>query len=175
MENKVCEQKTLQKRIWTFPNYRNGKQSANYFGSVTQSSTVHLGWNGKQQVYVPFNSILPLVDPNDLVIDGWDINNANLYEAMLRARVYEPTLIEQLRPYMEDIIPKPSIYYPDFIASNQGDRVNHVIPGTTKKEHLEHIRRDIREFKEKHSLGIHQHYSVKYFVLKFMWKNNKIE
>uniref|UniRef100_A0AC35G5D7 Inositol-3-phosphate synthase n=1 Tax=Panagrolaimus sp. PS1159 TaxID=55785 RepID=A0AC35G5D7_9BILA len=131
---------------------RNGTQKANYFGSVTQSTTVHLGYDGSKQVHVPFNSILPMVSPNDLIIDGWDINNANLYESMKRAHVFEPDLIEQLKPHMEGIIPKPSIFYPDFIASNQGSRANNVIPGNSKKEHLEKIRNDIREFKEKHGL-----------------------
>ena len=130
----------------------NGVQKANYFGSVTQSTTVQLGWDGKRQVYVPFNSILPMVHPNDLIIDGWDINDANLYDAMKRAQVFEPDLIEQLKPHMETITPKPSIYYPDFIASNQGSRANNVIGGNSKKEHLEKIRADIREFKEKHNL-----------------------
>lgn len=94
-----------------------------------------------------------MVKPNDLIIDGWDINNANLYESMIRASVFHPELIEKLRPHMEAIIPKPSIYYADFIASNQGSRVNNVISGALKQQHLEHIRKDIREFKEKHCLG----------------------
>uniref|UniRef100_A0A914CCR1 Inositol-3-phosphate synthase n=1 Tax=Acrobeloides nanus TaxID=290746 RepID=A0A914CCR1_9BILA len=53
---------------------------------------------------------------------------------------------------MEKIVPKPSIYYPDFIASNQENRANNLIPGKSKKAHLEHIRKDIREFKDKHGL-----------------------
>lgn len=131
---------------------KQGSIKANYIGSVTQSTTVHLGWDGEQQIYIPFNKILPMVNPNDLLIDGWDINGANLYEAMTRAKVFEPDLQEKLRPYMEKIIPKPSIYYPDFIASNQELRANHVIPGNNKQQHLEHIRKDIREFKEKNNL-----------------------
>ncbi|CAJ0958840.1 unnamed protein product, partial [Mesorhabditis belari] len=71
---------------------------------------------------------------------------------MCRAKVFEPELIDQLKPYMEHIVPKPSIYYPDFIASNQGDRANNVIPGTNKQEHLELIRKDIREFKKTNDL-----------------------
>ncbi|KAK6044024.1 inositol-3-phosphate synthase [Cooperia oncophora] len=131
---------------------KEGIQTANYFGSVTQSSTVHLGWDGQQQIHVPFKDIIPILSPNDLIIDGWDINNQNLYQAMIRAKVFAPELQEKLRPYMEPIVPMPSIYYPDFIAANQGDRANNVVPGTNKKEHLEHIRRDIRNFKEKHDL-----------------------
>lgn len=55
--------------------------------SVTQASTVHLGWNGEEQIYVPFKNIIPILSPSDLIIDGWDINSANLYEACQRARV----------------------------------------------------------------------------------------
>ena len=55
--------------------------------SVTQASTVHLGWNGEEQIYVPFKDIIPILSPSDLIIDGWDINSANLYEACQRARV----------------------------------------------------------------------------------------
>ncbi|KAI6172185.1 Inositol-3-phosphate synthase [Aphelenchoides besseyi] len=131
---------------------KNGTQAANYLGSVTQSTTVHLGFDGERQFYVPFNSILPLVNPNDLIIGGWDLNNENLYEAAKRAKVFEPELLDRLRPYLETVIPKPSIYYPDFIALNQSDRVNNVIKGTTKQEHLDHLRNDIREFKQKHEL-----------------------
>ena len=131
---------------------KNGEQKPNYFGSITQSSTVHIGNDSQKQVFVPFNALLPMVKPNDLIIDGWDINKANLYEAMIRASVFQPELVEKLRPHMESIVPKPSIYYADFIASNQGSRVNNVISGESKQQHLEHIRKDIREFKEKHSL-----------------------
>uniref|UniRef100_A0A914WZN9 inositol-3-phosphate synthase n=1 Tax=Plectus sambesii TaxID=2011161 RepID=A0A914WZN9_9BILA len=131
---------------------RNGEQSANYWGSITQATTVHLGWDGSEQIHVPFKDLLPTVDPNSLVVDGWDINNANLYEALKRSKVFEPALQDMLRPHLEPIVPMPSIYYPDFIASNQESRVNHVIPSATKQEHLDHIRRDIRQFKQKHNL-----------------------
>ncbi|CAJ0604691.1 unnamed protein product [Cylicocyclus nassatus] len=131
---------------------KEGVQAANYFGSFTQSSTIHLGWDGEEQIHVPFKEIIPILSPDDLIIDGWDINNKNLYEAMLRAKVFEPELQEKLRPYMEAIVPMPSIYYPDFIAANQGDRVNNIIPGKNKQQHLEHIRQDIRNFKQKHDL-----------------------
>lgn len=43
--------------------------------------------------------------------------------------------------------PRPSVYYPDFIAANQSERADNVLPGTNKMQHLEQIREDIREFK----------------------------
>jgi myo-inositol-1-phosphate synthase len=35
-----------------------------------------------------------LVNPNDLVITGWDISEMNIYDACLRAKVLEPTLLD---------------------------------------------------------------------------------
>jgi len=49
--------------------------------------------------------------------------------------------------------PLPSIYYPDFIAANQSDRANNLIPGSKAcLEHLAQLRQDIRNFKEANGL-----------------------
>lgn len=46
-------------------------QEANYYGSLTQASTVSLGLDAEgQEVFVPFSALLPMVAPNDLVFDG---------------------------------------------------------------------------------------------------------
>lgn len=132
---------------------KNGSQKPNYFGSLSQATTVRLGAtkNG-EEVFTPFNKIVPMVNPNDLVIGGWDINNMNMAEAMERAKVLEPDLQQKLRPYMEKITPLPSIYYPDFIAANQEDRANNLVPSGNKQQDLERIRKDIRDFKAKNNL-----------------------
>ncbi len=31
------------------------------------------------------NKILPMVDPNDIIVGGWDISGISMYEAMKRA------------------------------------------------------------------------------------------
>lgn len=49
---------------------------------------------------------------------------------------------------MKDIVPLPSVYYKEFIAANQEERADNVIPGNDKLEHLNTIRKHIREFKE---------------------------
>ncbi len=132
---------------------KEGVQEANYFGSVTQASTVRLGNDDAgNEVYVPMSSIVPMVNPNDLVIGGWDISSMNLGDAMIRAKVLDIALQDQLFPLMKDLVPMPSIYYPDFIAANQADRADNLIPGTSKKEHLETLRQNIRDFKAKNSL-----------------------
>ena len=46
-------------------------QRANYFGSITQASTVCLGpGSNGEDVFVPMYEMLPMVNPNDIVIDG---------------------------------------------------------------------------------------------------------
>lgn len=119
---------------------KNGEKKANYYGSVTQASTCRLGGHGANCVdtYVPFSSLLPMVSPNDLVVGGWDISSMNLADSMRRAKVLDYSLQEQLRPHMQHMVPMPSIYYPDFIAANQTERADNVIPGQDKKVRLEH-------------------------------------
>ena len=82
------------------------------------------------------------------IVSGWDISSLNLADAMERAQVLDYNLQVQLRPYMENIKPRPSVYFPEFIAANQADRADNVITGT-KQELLTQIRQDIRDFKDK--------------------------
>eukprot|EP00753_Platysulcus_tardus_P003261 PLAT12337.3.p3 GENE.PLAT12337.3~~PLAT12337.3.p3 ORF type:complete len:417 (+),score=261.21 PLAT12337.3:101-1351(+) len=70
---------------------------------------------------------------------------------MERAAVLEPELQDKLRPFMEGMKPLPSLYYPDFIASNQEARADNVLGGT-KAEQLEALRTDIRTFKADNAL-----------------------
>merc|ERR1719201_1168186 len=71
---------------------------------------------------------------------------------MKRAQVLDITLQEQLRAHMQHLTPLPSVYYPDFIAANQEERADNVLPGEDKFAHLEQIRKDIRDFKANNGL-----------------------
>lgn len=125
---------------------KNGIQKSNYLGSLTQAATVSLGSSSDGELHVPFGDVLPMVKPKDIVFGGWDISSMNLADAMERARVFDYDLQRQLRPYMETMKPMKAIYDKDFIAANQEDRADNVINGT-KWELVEHIRKDIAEFK----------------------------
>jgi myo-inositol-1-phosphate synthase len=129
-------------------NTRSGVQTANYFGSLTQASTIKLGTGKEGDVFVPFNSLLPMVHPNDIVLDGWDISSLDLAQATQRAQVLDYQLMTQVLPHLKQFKPRPSIYIPDFIAANQAERADNVISGT-KSEMVEKIRADIRDFKQK--------------------------
>ncbi|MDI1493387.1 MAG: Myo-inositol-1-phosphate synthase [Ramalina farinacea] len=134
---------------------REGPRASNYYGSVVMGSTMKLGTEAKtgKEINIPFHDVLPMVHPNDLVIGGWDISGLNLAEAMDRAAVLEPTLKSMVKKEMAEMKPLPSVYYPDFIAANQGERANNVIEGSkASMAHVEHLRKDIRDFKQSHSL-----------------------
>ncbi|OPJ86699.1 inositol-3-phosphate synthase 1 [Patagioenas fasciata monilis] len=126
---------------------KTGRKKANYYGSLLQASTVCLGTGPTGDVYVPFRDLLPMVHPNDIVFDGWDISSLNLAEAMRRAEVLDWPLQEQLWPYLEKMKPRPSIYIPEFIAANQEERADNVLRGSMA-EQVQQIRRDIQDFKE---------------------------
>jgi|TARA_B100001142_G_scaffold285686_1_gene300192 myo-inositol-1-phosphate synthase len=127
---------------------KEGIQTPNYWGSLTQSSTCRVGAVNGEEVYVPFKSLLPMVDPNEIVFDGWDISDMNLADAMERAAVLDWDLQRQLAPHMKDIVPRPGIFDPNFIAANQETRANNCIKGT-KQEQLVQVQRDINDFKSK--------------------------
>ena len=66
-----------------------GLKTPNYFGSLLQSSTTKIGIQGAKEVFLPLKDLLPTVNPNDVVIGGWDISKVNLAEAMKRAQVLD--------------------------------------------------------------------------------------
>ncbi|GJE94714.1 inositol-3-phosphate synthase [Phanerochaete sordida] len=132
-----------------------GIQQPNYIGSMLRASTVSIGSDPStgKDIHVPVCDVLPMVHPNDLVLGGWDISGTPMDQAMKRAEVLDWDLQRQVAPHMAEIgSPLPSIYYPDFIAANQETRADNVIPGTDKQAHLEHIRADIRRFKQQNNL-----------------------
>ncbi len=94
-----------------------------------------------------------MVIPTDLLVSGWDINSTNLAEAMKRAQVFDYDLQLKLYPLMKEYKPLPSIYYPDFIASNQEDRADNIIRGENKKEHLKILRKNIQDFRKENGLS----------------------
>lgn len=148
----ACMMANQRKLTWAT---KRGPISANWYGSFTQCASVRLGCttDGKE-IYVPFKNIAPMVNAEDVVIGGWDISAMNLEDACYRARVLEPDLIRQVAADMKEIVPLPAPYYPEFVAANQSDRADNVLPGgdQAKGAHLAQLRADIKAFKEAHNL-----------------------
>jgi myo-inositol-1-phosphate synthase len=143
----------IAKRLGIKWESRNGSHAANYNGALTQAATLRIGvgTDGKD-VFVPFSSVLPMVNPDDFVLGGWDISGRNLADAMDAAQVFEPDLRRQLRPHMASIVPLPASFDPDFIAKNQQSRAGNLIASKMKADHLRCLREDIVRFKQKNNL-----------------------
>lgn len=130
---------------------KEGEQQANYLGSFTQKSAIKVGYkkdrNGQlQDVHKTVRDLVPLVEPNDLVITGWDISGHNLFQACKRAKVLEPALLNQMKEQLEGMKPMAGVYTPRYVASNQADRADNIFTGTNQ-EKVAKIRADIQAFK----------------------------
>ncbi|KAL0212345.1 hypothetical protein RCL1_005971 [Eukaryota sp. TZLM3-RCL] len=128
-----------------------GVQSANWYGSLMQCGTSILGNSSDGPVSIRFADMLPTLNPDDLVVGGWDISSFNLYKSMKRAQVFPIALQEQLKPYMEPITPLKAAFLPDFVASNQSQRADNVLTGD-RSELVNQLRDQIRTFKTDNAL-----------------------
>ena len=76
-----------------------------------------------KDVYVPLGEVPPMVHSNDLILGGWDISGIPLEKAMAHAQVLNWDLQRQVAPYMAEMgAPLPLMFYPGYIAANQGAR-----------------------------------------------------
>ncbi len=134
---------------------RTGVKKPLFLGSLSQSATVAIGRDADQNVvYSPIKTIADLVEPNYVCIGGWDICNKTMMESLETCQVLDPDCIRALRDAnVKGVQPRPSIFYPSFVAANQKQRATNVIPGDIAcPGHLQAIRKDIRDFKEGHQL-----------------------
>ena len=132
---------------------RRGKQTPNFFGSLTQAAVVKVGikhnkeTNQVEDVFKVVKDLCPIVNPNDIQVTGWDISKMNIYDSCYRAGVLEPTLIDQLEDQLKAMNPMKAVFNPNYIAANQSDRADNVFEGTNQ-ECVDRIRADIANFRK---------------------------
>jgi len=121
------------------------KGIAKPIGSLTQMGTIRLGkrTDGRSPMIKDF---VPLADLNDIVFTGWDIFEDNMYESAMNAGVLEPTLLNQIKPFMSSIKPRKAVFSQDYVKLLDGPNVK---KGKNKRDLAEQLRADIREFKKK--------------------------
>ncbi|CAD7946081.1 unnamed protein product [Amoebophrya sp. A120] len=130
---------------------KKGLQKPNYWGSLTQASTIRVGNFEGEECFVPFNKLLPMVHPNDIVLGGWDISSLTLDKAMERAGVVDIDLQNNVKDLMKEMKPLPAVFDPSFVAENQQARADNTIKGS-KQQQVEQIRKDLKDFKAKNGL-----------------------
>jgi myo-inositol-1-phosphate synthase len=113
-------------------------------GSLTQMGHIRLGKrtdNRSPQV----KDFVPLAGLNDLVFTGWDIFEDDMYAAAGKAGVLERSLLEQVKPFLSSIKPRKAVFDKNYVKKLDGPNVK---KGKNKKELVEQVREDIREFKQ---------------------------
>ncbi|KAK3917396.1 Inositol-3-phosphate synthase 1-B [Frankliniella fusca] len=131
---------------------KEGERRADWLGSLTQSSTLRLGQDADgRDVWVPLADVVPLLRPDDLEVDGWDISGLDLAAAARRNRVLDVEVQRALEPELRRLRPRAAAFDCGFVAANQQERADHVLGGT-RAQQVRQLREDIRDFKQGKSL-----------------------
>ncbi|HTK28908.1 MAG TPA: inositol-3-phosphate synthase [Vicinamibacterales bacterium] len=124
------------------------KGLAKPIGSLTQMGTVRLGKRTEGRS-PKISDVVPLATLDDLVFGGWDIFEDDCYAAARTAGVIEPSLLEKVRPELEQIRPWPAVFDQRYVKRLDGPNVK---KGRNKKDLAEQVVADIRAFKERNQL-----------------------
>jgi myo-inositol-1-phosphate synthase len=120
------------------------KGLAKPIGSLTQMGAIRLGkrTEGRSPLIKDF---VPLASLDDVVFGGWDIFEANAYEAAKTAGVLDKDLLEEIRPELEAIKPMPAVFDQRYVKRLHGPNVK---KGKNKKDLAEQLVEDMRRFKQ---------------------------
>src|SRR3954466_15448769 len=124
------------------------KGLAKPIGSLTQMGTVRLGKRTEGRS-PKISDVVPLSTLDDLVFGGWDIFEDDCYAAARTAGVIEPSLLDQVRPELEQIRPWPAVFDQRYVKRLDGPNVK---KGKNKRDLAEQVMADIRKFKADNSL-----------------------
>ena len=124
------------------------KGLASPIGSLTQMGHIRLGKRTDNRS-PKIKEIVPIAELNDIVFGGWDIFEANCYEAARTAGVLEEKLLEQIKPELEAIKPWPAVFDQRYVKRLSGPNVK---KGKNKRDLAEQLRADIRNFKKERGL-----------------------
>ena len=119
------------------------KGLAKPIGSMTQYDRIRVG-SGEARQYLKYEEIIPLARLSDLVFGCWDVYPQNAYQAAMYAEVLKASDIDPVRSELEQIVPMPAAFDPNYAKRLTGD---HVKPGLTRWQMVEALREDIRRFK----------------------------
>jgi myo-inositol-1-phosphate synthase len=124
------------------------KGLARPIGSLTQMGTVRLGKRTEGRS-PKISEVVPLASPDDLVFGGWDIFDEDCYAAARTAGVIDPSLLEKVRPDLEQIRPWPAVFDRRYVKRLSGPNVK---SGRNKRDLAEQVVEDIRKFKADHAV-----------------------
>jgi len=124
------------------------KGLAKPIGSLTQMGTIRLGKRTEGRS-PKISDVVPLSKLEDVVFGGWHIFDDDCYAAAKTAGVLEPSLLQQVRPELEQIRPWPAVFDQRYVKRLEGPNVK---KGKNKRDLAEQVMEDIRLFKKNNNL-----------------------
>ena len=111
-------------------------------GSLSQFGTVRLGKRTEGRS-PKISDFVPLAQLEDLEFASWDLFDDDAYTAAVKAGVLEMSLLEQLRPVLEEVRPYPAVFDNRYVKRLDG---THVKKGRTKWDLAHQLMEQIRSF-----------------------------
>jgi myo-inositol-1-phosphate synthase len=124
------------------------KGLAEPIGSLTQLGTIRLGKRFERRSPM-IKDFVPLASLDDLVFGGWDLYEANGFEAAMYARVLSRDHLEAIKDFLGTVTPMKAVFDRKFVKNLDG---THVKPGNDLRRHVEALKEDIRQFKAQNGL-----------------------
>ncbi|MCI0513406.1 inositol-3-phosphate synthase [candidate division KSB1 bacterium] len=120
------------------------KGLARPIGSLTQMGTIRLGKRTEKRMPA-IKDFVPLAGLEQLVFGGWDIFTDDAYEAAINAGVLEKSLVDQVRPELEQIKPLAAVFSQDYVRNLSGSNIKQ---GQNKWDLAHQLISDIENFKK---------------------------
>lgn len=117
-------------------------------GSLTQLGTIRLGKRFEHRT-PKIKDFVPLASLEDLVFGGWDLYEANGYEAAMYARVLNREHLEPIKDFLSGIRPMRAVFDRRFVRNLDG---TYIKEGKSLRSRLEALKEDIARFKEQQGL-----------------------
>ncbi|GAB4290077.1 MAG: inositol-3-phosphate synthase [Myxococcota bacterium] len=118
------------------------------FGSVVLMGRIRLGRRDENR-YPLIREFLPVRGLNDLVFGGWDIFPDSMYEVAKEAQVLTNEHLDPIKKELSAIKPYRAVFDRSFVKNLDGEWVK---KGKSKRELVEQLEEDIKDFKKKNGL-----------------------
>jgi len=122
------------------------KGLAEPIGSITQLATIRLGKRTERRS-PKIKDFVPLASMEDMVFGGWDIYEANAYEAALYARVLQRDHLDSIKDFLSTVRPMKAVFDRDFVRNLDG---TYVKENKDLRGRVEALKEDIARFKATH-------------------------
>ncbi len=125
------------------------KGLAEPIGSLTQMGTIRLGTRLEGRV-PKIKEFVPLASLDDLVFGGWDLYDANAYEAAAFARVLNREHLHPIKDFLSGLKPMPAVFDRRFVRNLDG---TYVKKETKLRDRVEAVKDDIGRFRERNGIA----------------------